>query len=171
MFTNRVASLLLIALVITGQTTNAQETKPGKFRVELNSGERFVLTSGRLTSDSLVGTTFSGKAKSVPIRSIYSLDRSKGTHIQAGAGIGTLLGVTCALVSFLHSASKDSYQPQKENSSDNIPLKLLGFVSAGGLLGIGIGSTIDKWEPVPLSAIHGSVPETGAIRFKLSLAF
>jgi hypothetical protein len=75
------------------------------------------------------------------------------------------------LVSFLHSASKDSYQPQKENSSDNIPLKLLGFVSAGGLLGIGIGSTIDKWEPVPLSAIHGSVPETGAIRFKLSLAF
>jgi hypothetical protein len=83
--TNRIASLILVTLLALCRTVSAETSGLEKYRALLVTGERLVVYSGRLTSDSLIGSSFSGAARSIPLRSISSLERATGTHAGKGA--------------------------------------------------------------------------------------
>jgi len=170
MSSNRLAASLIIALVMLWQPAFSGATKSDKFRVLTNTGERFVVYSGRFTSDSLIGTSYNGADRSVPLRSIGSLDRATGTHAKEGAGIGALAGTVLLLVSVMHTKA-DADRSGEKYETDKIPLKLFGFIAGCGLLGVAIGSSIDAWEPAPWSPVVSGRADSGGLRLKLSLRF
>ncbi len=170
MFMNRIALLLVIALISLWQPVASQTRESGKFRVELNNGERFALTSVSLTSDRLTGVK-RGDTISFPTLTVHSLDRYVGRGYNTGAVIGAAVVVTCALVATLKIDSDASALLRAKEDDSNIAPEVFGYVAGGTLLGIAIGAAFEKWESVPVSGSFGYQPDAGALRFQISLAF
>ena len=169
MSTSRIALLLFAALVLIGQSAASKERNTFKYRVELNSGERFVLSSGALTSDSLTGMTGSG-TRSVPVQSIRALERSEGTHGTTLGLIGGGLGFTYIMVGWMQAESDANSDPFNRVDDSKDAHELFGFTIGGALIGIAVGSIWDKWESVPVRGSVGYLPEKREVRFQLSLA-
>jgi hypothetical protein len=168
--TSRIASLLLVALVLLCQPVASQTTDLGKFRVLLKTGERFELSSGTLSSDSLTGMTGNG-FRSIPVQSIRALDRSMGTQAGKCALIGGAMGLTSALLGWMQAESDAASDPYTEVDDSKVGPLLLGFTAGGALIGLAIGSSMEEWKKVPVDGSFGYIPENKEIRFQLSLAF
>jgi hypothetical protein len=85
--------------------------------------------------------------------------------------MGALIGSMIFVVSVLRSESDASPEPQGNYRTNKVPLKLFGFISACGLLGMGVGATMDAWEPVAWSSVMGGRADNGGIKLQFSLSF
>ncbi len=168
--TNRVALLLVVAMFFLWQPVASQVTSTGKYRVKLNTGERFVLTSATLTSDSLTGSK-GGVTRSIPCRAIQSLEHSTGDHGGQGAVIGLALGLTGALVSILMDKNDDSAVVQDRDHDLKVLLRLAGIAASGTLVGLSFGQASDRWEPIPWGSVVGGRADSGELKLQFSLRF
>jgi hypothetical protein len=162
--------LLLAALIVLCKSAYSQAGITGKFRVELDSGERFVLSRGTLTLDSLVGTHVNGHSRSVPIGEIRSLQRRNGTYARKGAGLGALVGSVVLILNFIEARDEER-ERSSSTGTEQIPLKLIGIIGGSTLLGAGIGWSIDRWEAVSPGSPFGGLTDRNGWRVQLALSF
>ena len=170
MSTNRIALLLVVALVFLSQPVASQVTASDKFRVRLNTGERFVLTSATLTTDSLTGSK-DGVTRSIPCQAILSLEHSTGDHGGQGAVIGLALGLAGALVSTLVGNNDDSAVVHDRDQDLKVVLRVAGITAGSALVGLSFGQASDKWEPVPWGTAIGGRADSRQLKLEFSLRF
>jgi len=157
-------------MLTLGQTAAGDTTELGKFRALLNTGERIEGFSGKLSPDSLTGTTMNGGPVAIPVRSIRALDRSTGSNAGEGALIGGCVGLSTAVMAWMQASTQAASDPYTEVDNSKILPVFAGFTAGGVLVGFIIGSTIKKWKKVPVGSVFGYLPDKREIRFGFNLA-
>jgi len=169
--TSRIACLSMITLVSLCWPVAGDTIELGKFRALLKTGERIEGHSGILTEDSLTGTTRDGNSASIPIQSIQVIDRSVGTQGTTLGLVGGGLGFAYVIVDLLEADSTTRFGAREFEYEDRDILDLMEYTIGGALIGIAVGSCIEKWQKVPVGGSISYLPERREIRFQLSLAF
>ena len=91
--------LVCLALLCAVQQISAQDIVDfERFRVLLNTGERFEATDGILSADSLTALKKGRDEFSIPLSEIRAMDRFKGTRATAGLMIGAGTGLLIVLL-------------------------------------------------------------------------
>lgn len=143
-----VARMVIILLLVLSQNAFAQSDGRtfSRFRVLLQSGERFEGRAGRLSGDALSGMSSAGEPVDVPIGSIRALDVSTGSEAGYWAVVGGVIGLSGALLAILQVEMDDSV----ELNSNAAVAVTAGLTVFGALIGGAIGSRLHKWERVQI---------------------
>lgn len=150
--------LVCLALQCAVQQISAQDIVDfERFRVLLNTGERFEATDGILSADSLTAVKKGSDKFSIPLSEIRAMDRFKGTRATAGLMIGAGTGLLIVLFAIIQVEA----DPNRELREERVAPVLIGFTAAGGLIGWAVGSAMKKWERVPPGTYRTSIEFNG----------
>ncbi len=166
----RISGLVCLALLCVAPGLAAQETTSfDRILVRLTGGRCINADEGRLTSDSLVIRT-DGDRCSYARNEILSLSRYKGTRAGTGFLAGSAIGLGLGLILSI-DLDRDEHAPESSvvETSDRATYIFLG-AAGGGVIGMLIGESYERWKHVPLSPGLG-IGENGSARLSLSFCF
>ena len=161
------AGLILIGVLSQTSVLAAQvaEVSPGariRFRAPPAVATRTKATVLERHGDTLRVGPERGSPFDVPIRTLTTLEISRGKNRWEGAKVGAIWSAGFyALYALAIASGGDSCDGRATCAATNDPTagELIGFTAAGSLVGAGIGAIIgrEKWERVPLGSRPNAV--------------
>ena len=161
---------ILCILIVT--PIFAQENtimKGEKFRMRLKNGSHVAVKNGYISDNTLFSINANGQETPYSFTDIISMERRSGNRAATGALAGAGMGFLTALLAYGSAESEASSDPYKEINDDAIVPIFAICTGLGTAVGLIWGSTIDKWEKVPLEPSFLFNPKSG--RKSLCLTF
>ncbi len=148
-----IATIILISLcVLLNQSAIAQNNSGNKFRIHLNTGEKFEVKNAFRTSEGVTVTQSNGFRAHYQYVAMKSLHQWTGRKTEYGASLGAGIGLAGAIAILYAAIQEAEDSSNKElNKSAIIPVFAL-TIGIGAALGAIIGSSVSNWHKVPIKS-------------------
>jgi hypothetical protein len=145
----RFACLATSSILLLSPVVASGETRLGKFRVELNSGEQVLAHEGRVDAGLIHALDQDDKPITIQMADVTKLEVKPN---KAGKGflVGALGGAALFATALVFAEMLDPYGHQERKNVAGVGAIL---ILGGGAIGAGFGATAASWEQMPLDEI------------------